>query len=256
MDHQRCGTWLLASALAVMCVGTLLAQTSRSSAKCKPNDSTCTTKSSSDAAPAPGKSTASQFPFPEQDSKDRGDAPRTSLPEMPTTGVPDPPTSSDQPIHLPPGSSSSSGDDAGSAGGGSSSGARASSSSDDDDAAPTAAPSDAPVKASALKDLGSRGDTSAARLKLEQTRVADDLKIGTYYLQAGNAQGAYLRFKDAVEHAPDEPDARFGLAETSSRLNKRDEAALNYREYLRLDAGGDHDKAARKALGKLGGTAQ
>ncbi len=156
-------------------------------------------------------------------------------------------------MHLPPRSSSSGSSDDASA---SSGGDRSSRSAEDDDVAPTNADPKAPVKASALKDLGSRGDTSAARAKLEMTRAGDDVKVGTYYLQQGNAQGAYLRFKDAVTHAPDEPDARFGLGESASRLSKRDEAVLNYRMYLRLDPGGDHDKAARKALGKLGAAAE
>ena len=157
-------------------------------------------------------------------------------------------------MHLPPDSStSSSGDDTPGNSGKSSS---SSATDDGDDVPPTAAAPDAPVKASALRDLGSRGDTSAARTRLEQTRVADDLKVGAYYLQTGNTQGAYLRFKDAADHAPDEPDARFGLAESASKLNKRDEAVLNYREYLRLDTGGDHDKAARKALNRLAAAAQ
>ncbi len=97
---------------------------------------------------------------------------------------------------------------------------------------------------------------SVARAKLEETRVADDLKVGGFYMKDGNAQGAYLRFKDAVDHAPDDSDARFNLAEAAIRLSKRDEAILNYREYLRLDPGGDHDKQSRKALGKLGAAAE
>jgi tetratricopeptide (TPR) repeat protein len=155
---------------------------------------------------------------------------------------------------MPPGGYSSSGDSSSSGSSSSSSDASSSSSHTDDDAdvAPTTAAPDAPVKASALKDLGSRGDTTEARLKLEQTRVADDLKVAHFYLQDGNAQGAYLRYKDAVDHAPDEPDARFGLAEAASKLNKRDEAVLNYREYLKLDPDGDHDKETRRALAKMG----
>lgn len=153
-------------------------------------------------------------------------------------------------MKLPPGyagSSSSDADDAPAAGGSSSSRGTV-----DDDVAPTTAAPDAPVKASALKDLGSRGDTSAARAKLQQTRVVDDMKVGAFYMKDGNAQGAYLRFKDAVDHAPDDPDTRFSLAEAAGKLNKRDEAVSNYQAYLRLDAGGDHDKASRKALSKLG----
>ena len=153
-------------------------------------------------------------------------------------------------MKLPPGgySSSSGGDDT-----------PASSSSrppDDDDVAPTTAAPNAPVKASALKDYGSHGDTSAARAKLEQTRIQDDLKVGSFYMKDGNAQGAYLRFKDAVDHDPQDPDARYSLAEAASKLNKRDEAIVNYRECLKLDPAGDHDKAARKALQKLGAAAQ
>ena len=169
---------------------------------------------------------------------------------MPTSDVPDPPASSEKPMKLPPGgySSSSGGDDA-----------PAGSSSrtpDDDDVAPTSAAPNAPVKASALKDFGSHGDTSAARAKLAQTRVADDLKVGSFYMKDNNPQGAYLRFKDAVDHAPDDPDARYSLAEAANKLNKRDEAILNYRECLKIDPAGDHDKASRKALQRLGAAAQ
>ncbi len=250
------------AAIVLVCACPLLAQTGEpASVKCKPKDAACNAKAGGDVAVPAAKTTAEQFPFPLEDSKGstgKGSVTNSSgLPEMPTAGVPDPPASSEQPMHLPPGtSSSSSGDDIEGGGHDRAGGSSSSHSGEDDDVAPTKSSPDAPVKASALKDLGSRGDTSAARARLEQTRVADDLKVGSYYLQQGNAQGAYLRFKDAADHAPDEPDARFGLAEAANRLNKRDEAVLNYREYLRLDAGGDHDKVARKALGKLGITAR
>ncbi len=214
-------------------------------------------KYGSNASPdANGKSTAapsspaSDNPFPVEDSKHGSNAPGNSFPDMPTNGVPDPPASSEKPMKLPPGgySSSSGGDDA--------PGTSSSKSSDDDDVAPTTAAPNAPVKASALKDFGSHGDTSVARAKLEQTRIQDDLKVGAFYMKDGNPQGAYLRFKDAVDHAPDDPDARYNLAEAASKLNKREEAILNYRECLKLDPAGDHDKASRKALQRLGASAQ
>jgi hypothetical protein len=168
---------------------------------------------------------------------------------MPTTDVPDPPSESDRPIRPPSGGSSSSGDDPGVSSSHDGSGA-------DDDVAPTVPAGDAPVKASPLKDLGSRGDTSAARAKLEKTRVADDLKVAKFYMNDGNAKGAYLRYKDAVEHDPIEPEARFGLAEAAAKLNMKEEAVLNYRVYLKLDEGGDHDRQTRNALKGLGSAAQ
>ena len=253
--HGRC--YLLTGAFLVAFASTACAR--NTAQKCKPKDAACNAKAGADTNTAPAKPTSEQFPFPVEDSKGNTSSTiRTAQPDMPTSGVPDPPASSEKPMHLPPSgySGSSSSDDAenpspGSAGAGSSSRP-----ADDDDVVPTTASPDAPVKSSALKDLGSRGDLSASRAKLEQTRVADDLKIGKYYLQDGNTQGAYLRYKDAAEHAPEEPDARFGLAESANKLNKHDEAVLNYREYLRLDAGGDHDKAARSALSKLGASAR
>ncbi len=238
-------------------------------AKCKPGSKSAGCKNGSiSSAPQDGNDTKSpsstaDFAFPVEDSKHGADAEGTSpapqavrpsggLPAMPTDPVPDPPASSQKPMNLPPGyAGSSSSDDPSTATGSSSS-----RSAEDDDVAPTSAAPDAPVKSSALKDLGSRADTSEARAKLEQTRVADDLKVGGFYMKDGNIQGAYLRFKDAADHAPDDPDVRFNLAEAAGRLNKRDEAVLNYREYLKLDTGGDHDKASRKALGRLGVAAQ
>ena len=157
-------------------------------------------------------------------------------------------------MKLPPDGYSSSGSSSSSS---SSDGGSPNAAADDDaDVAPTTAAPNAPVKASKLKDLGSRGDMSAARLKLEATRVADDLKIAKFYMNDGNTQGAYLRYKDAVDHAPDDAEARFGLAQAASKLKKTEEAVLNYREYLKLDADGDHDRDVRQALAKLGAPAQ
>ena len=122
----------------------------------------------------------------------------------------------------------------------------------DDDAPPTTSAGDTPVKATSLKDLGSHADVTGARAKLEANRVPDDLKVGHFYLEQGNPQGAYLRFKDAAEHDPDNPEARYGLAEAANKLKKRDEAIANYQLCLALDPGGDHDKAVRAALKGLG----
>ena len=260
------GTWCLL--LATLAIRPAAAQNTKSQdTTCKPGSkaAACQAQQPS-AATSPGGSTvkppasAADFAFPVEDSKNGADpdgtphtqdAPRpsTALPDMPTGDVPDPPASSERPLTGNRDSSSSSSSGDGLPPGTSSS---AGGSDVDDDVAPTTAAPNAPVKAARLKDLGSRGDSSAARLKLEQTRVADDLKVGLFYTKDGNTQGAYLRFKDAADRAPDDPDVRFYLAESASKLNKRDEAVLNYRACLQMDPGGDHDKASRKALSRLG----
>jgi hypothetical protein len=201
-----------------------------------------------------------QFPFPTEDSKHGDDVEGTSsappaqapkqngLPQMPTDPVPDPPAESEKPMHIPRNS-----DDASSSSSSSGSSSSSSSSADDDsDVAPTTAAPNAPVKAAPLKNYGAKDNMEVIREKLDKTRVPDDLKVGKYYMDTGNTQGAYLRFKDAVSYDPEDPDARFYLAEAASKLKHHDEAVTNYQECLKLDPGGDHDKASRHALTQLG----
>ncbi len=237
----------------------LLAQTGKpADPKCKPGTKGCPAKTAGDSNTPKPPASAADFAFPIEDSKHGADAEGTPpaapapsaqknrLSDMPTDAVPDPPASSQEPMHLPPGTSSS----------GDAPGTSSSRGAEEDDVAPTTAAPDAPVKASPLKDLGSRGDLSTARAKLEITRVDDDLKVGRFYMKDGNAQGAYLRFKDALGRAPDDPDVQFNVAEAAAALNKREEAIASYKETLRLDPGGDHEKASRKALDRLSSSAR
>jgi len=240
----------------------LLQQDTKPAKKCKAKDTAC--KAAQDSSSPSNSSSSNQpkslhdeFPFPTDDSRHGGDAEGTTpapsappanpngLPAMPTTPTPDPPAESEKPMNLPRDSSGSLPP-----------GTSSSSSSDDDDVAPTTEAPDAPVKAAPLKNYGAKDSDEVIREKLDKTRLPDDLKVGRYYLDSGNNQGAYLRFKDAVSLDAEDPDARFYLAEAAYKLNHRDEAIANYQECLKLDPGGDHDKAARRALAKLGVTAQ
>lgn len=177
--------------------------------------------------------------------------------EMPTAGVPDPPAESIGPLR-PSGAGSS---DTSGPGGTSSSSSSSSSGSpgdrpggEEDDAAPTKAGGDTPVNASSLKDLGSRVDSGEARVKLEQTRVEDDLKVGGFYFKDGNYAGATARYKDALQRDPESPDAHFGLAQVLLKQNKRDEAIEHLQTYVKLAPDDDHTKEAKKLLAKLSST--
>lgn len=254
----------LAVAAVLFCGIAMAQQDTRPAKKCKAKDTSCNSTPNPSSSPDSSSSSSSQpqsmhdqFPFPTDDSKHGGDAEGTppassapatnpnGLPAMPTTPVPDPPADSERPMNLPPDSSGSLPP-----------GTSSSSSSDDDDVAPTTEAPNAPVKAAPLKNYGAKDSDEAIREKLDKTRLPDDLKVGRYYLDSGNNQGAYLRFKDAVSLDDQDPDARFYLAEAASRLNHREEAIANYQQCLKLGPGGDHDKAARRALTKLGVTAQ
>ena len=79
----------------------------------------------------------------------------------------------------------------------------------------------------------------------------EDVSVGTYYLQSGDFRGAYQRFKEATQLAPENMDAVFGLAEAARHLKKRDEAMTNYQLFLQVVASGSKAKEARKAVASL-----
>jgi tetratricopeptide (TPR) repeat protein len=49
-----------------------------------------------------------------------------------------------------------------------------------------------------------------------------------------NYRGAELRFRDALNYKPDQPDATFKLAEALDKLGKEEEAKQNYQTYLNV----------------------
>lgn len=81
--------------------------------------------------------------------------------------------------------------------------------------------------------------------------AAKDDKVGKFYLQAGDYKGAYERYKEASEVAPEDGEAVFGLAESARGLHLNDEAASNYALYLDAFPDGKRSKEARKALAAL-----
>ena len=81
--------------------------------------------------------------------------------------------------------------------------------------------------------------------------AARDDKIAKFYLQNGDFKGAYDRYKEASEVAPEDGEAVFGLAESARGLRRTQEAATNYRIYLSAFPDGKKSKDARKALAAL-----
>ena len=173
------------------------------------------------AAPA----SADPFAFPEEESRKAAAATPTTLPEAPAN------TPADTPKPAPPPVSSSS--------------------RDPDDPNPATTPQPPQEEQPPIKDEGSSGQKSAHRVKKETDRIAEDLDVAEFYRKKGNLKAAYLRYKDAVEHAPTEPDAHLGLAQVAAQLGHREEAIENYKTYLTLDPPEDNIKPTQKALADL-----
>ncbi|MBN1139152.1 MAG: tetratricopeptide repeat protein [Anaerolineae bacterium] len=68
-------------------------------------------------------------------------------------------------------------------------------------------------------------------------------------LQRENVEGAICEFRKALENDPDDLDAHYGLASSYSALNRRDEAAAEWQQVLRLSP---DNKEAHKYLKKAG----
>lgn len=78
-----------------------------------------------------------------------------------------------------------------------------------------------------------------------------DDRVGKFYLQSGDFKGAYDRYKEATEVAPENADAVFGLAESARGLHRTQDAINNYTVYLDAFPDGKKSKQARKALAEL-----
>lgn len=81
--------------------------------------------------------------------------------------------------------------------------------------------------------------------------LKEDVQVGTYYLESGNYNAAYGRFKEASTLHPESTDAIFGLAEAARHLHKNDEALNNYKLFLDIISTGSKARDARKALSSL-----
>ena len=104
-----------------------------------------------------------------------------------------------------------------------------------------------------LGDNDSRTSDGAGHTIVNPKLGADDVKVGQLYLAEGDYTGAYARFKEATQVAPENADAIFYLAEAARKTAHLDEAASNYKLYLSAEPKGKRAKDAKKALVELAG---
>lgn len=266
--QRRLEVVLIAGAWVALAVAAGAAQ-STSSTQSKPSDNPAPCSVAPEPVPCgtspalPGKSAAQKFPFPGA-AGGVGPASTPSSPRL--SGVPDAPdppdkgaaTDTNKKFPFPGGAAKPDAVDAPGAGNSSSS-SSSSSSSDASPFDPSANP-DAPV----LKDEGSQGTPATpgrhilhrvnpigTKLQTDDEREQEDMDVAKFYIGNGDLQGAYLRSRDAVKTAPDDPDAHFALAEIALKLNKRDEAIVEFNACLKLDPTEKQAKDARKELAKL-----
>jgi tetratricopeptide (TPR) repeat protein len=98
---------------------------------------------------------------------------------------------------------------------------------------------------------GGRGKKGVPVAEHKET-VAEDLDVGSLYLDRKNWKAALSRFQSARVLDPENPDAFFGLAEAELHLGDKVNAKAHYEKVLEYDPEGKHARAAKKALKEIG----
>lgn len=87
-------------------------------------------------------------------------------------------------------------------------------------------------------------------------RAMKNVEVGEFYLKRKNYGAALSRFREALEHKPNDLHATYRLAETLEKMGDLEEALALYRAYLKiLPEGGrfsrDSHRAVERVEGKL-----
>ncbi len=83
-------------------------------------------------------------------------------------------------------------------------------------------------------------------------RAVKDDEVGDFYFKRKNYKAALARYQDALAWKENDAVATFRMAQCYEKLEQRDEAITNYKQYLKILPEGPFSKEAKKALDKLG----
>ena len=93
------------------------------------------------------------------------------------------------------------------------------------------------------EDLGSASQS--------EREFAKDMDVGEFNFKNKNYKGAELRFRDALNYKPGEPEATFKLAESLDKQGEKNVSREMYTAYLKAQPNGLYAERARKAIERL-----
>ena len=82
-------------------------------------------------------------------------------------------------------------------------------------------------------------------------RAAKNVEIGDFYFKQKNYIGAESRYREALYYKNNDAIATFRLAECLEKMDRPDEAILEYESYLKILPYGPEAPAAKKAIERL-----
>ena len=108
-----------------------------------------------------------------------------------------------------------------------------------------------PHSSDVLKDEGS-GNAGEVH-PWDPHRAGKDIEVGDYYFKRKNYKGAEDRYREALFYKDNDALATYRLAICLEKLNRLDEALVEYENYLQILPHGPQAADARKAIDRLKG---
>ena len=107
-----------------------------------------------------------------------------------------------------------------------------------------------PHSTDVLKDEGSNGEVGEVH-PWDPHRAGKDIEVGDYYFKRKNYKGAEDRYREALFYKDNDAIATYRLAICLEKLDRPDEAAEAFENYLRILPHGPQAADARKAIDRL-----
>lgn len=104
--------------------------------------------------------------------------------------------------------------------------------------------------ADVLRDEGSNANASEVH-PWDPHRAGKDIEVGDYYFKRKNYNGAEDRYREALFYKDNDAIATYRLAICLEKLDRPDEALVEFENYLRILPHGPQAADARKAIDRL-----
>ena len=110
-----------------------------------------------------------------------------------------------------------------------------------------------PKSAEAVTDAENAADTGGVGEfhPWDPHKAAKDIEVGDFYFKRGNYIGAESRYREALYYKDNDAIATFRLAQCLEKMNRPDEAGVEYERYLQILPYGREAPEAKKAIERL-----
>lgn len=111
---------------------------------------------------------------------------------------------------------------------------------------------DHPQSGDVLRDEGSSGENDTMEFHpWDPHKAAKDIEVGNFYFKRKNFVAAESRYREALKYKDNDAEATFKLAVCLEKMNRPDEALVEYESYLKILPYGPEAPEVKKAIERL-----